>query len=802
MTPPRPRRQRSLAADVLSNGGPASRTAVLLVALGLATATIIAISSGPASVSTATRSSDEAATYSFVPGSMMHGGEESPGHDGGRRLMIGMSSRNEDERTVPVYGFLDGTPMSRKQHRDVQLQPSHPWEEEDGDKAKDPASGGIRLDPVFLTLQEQREYVATRCPPGLNKFDELLNRQQDHLAVELWKYCALSQSGGGVYLDSASPLLAPSLASLLRRAKNMAVLGSSYLPSTVHGSFLALSGKNTALAHNMMTLIVQTDSRVLETTPLLLPRALYAYIASQLKEKLPLIPGNTGDWFFLEQSCHLNPLQRRPSSSESSSPSAAFSTSWLDPQSYRLTHNCPDASGFCCSVLDITQEPRLVMLTRHPILPYQTLPTESQLARPYNAETGHVDEDDLPFVATIRERVHKRPPDSPATPNFFETLLSNECLPDDEPCSKCLRNKNGANCKTCAGVCGCYCKMLCRDPVAPKFVSKELIVTPPAYHRDPSRLIPRIVHQTWFETLTVDKYPNLSRLVESFRRSGWEYKFYSDEDAQNFLSTHFPAEVREAYDALRPGAFKADLFRYCVLLIYGGVYADVDILLESTLDFSVADDVGFMVPVDEPGIPVDKRMCLWNGLIAAAPAHPFLLQVIETVVNQVRNRFTAVDTDATFCPNPELSVLHAFDTLFTAGPCQLGASLNRVLGRNAQTGFKPGEIKGAKGGRGDIPGRTIILAQNKWDMGAHRFTWLERNLVVAATDLPDSNDRENLKDKQGGGGGGEHYSKTHAKIGIYGLQGLYVDKTRADEEIRLVRDDPSTKRVAPVTKES
>lgn len=715
--------------------------------------------------------------------------------------MIGLGSHKEG-RTVPVFGYRDGTPTSRKQQRDVQLQSLHPWDEddEDEDKASDPASS-IRLDPVFLTIQEQREYVTSRCPAGVGKFDELLNRQQEHLAVELWKYCALSQGGGGVYVDSASPILVPSITSLLRRARNLAVLGSSYLPSTVHGSFLVVSGDNAALAHNMMRLIVQTDSRVLETAPLLLPRALYAYIAaSQLKEKPPLAPGYSGDWLFLEQSCHLNPLKRRPSSTSSSS--SAVSGTWLDPQSYRLTHNCPDASGYCCSVLDVTQEPRLVMLTRHPILPYQTLPSESQLARPYNAETGHVDEDDLPFVATIRERVHKRPPDSPATPNFFETLLSNECLPDDEPCSKCLRNKSGANCKTCAGVCGCYCKMLCRDPVAPKFVSKELIVTPPAYHRDPSRLIPRIVHQTWFEKLSVDKYPNLSRLVESFRRSGWEYKFYSDEDAQNFLSTHFPAEVREAYDALRPGAFKADLFRYCVLLIYGGVYADVDILLESTLDYSVADDVGFMVPVDEPGSPVDKRMCLWNGLIAAAPAHPFLLQVIETVVNQVRNRFTAVDTDATFCPNPELSVLHAFDTLFTAGPCQLGASLNRVLGRGAQTGFKPGEMKGPKGAQGDIPGRTIILAQNKWDMGAHRFTWLEKNLVVAATDLPDSNDRENLKDKQDGGGGGEHYSKTHAKIGIYGLQGLYVDKSRADEDIRLVLDDSSTMREAPATSES
>ena len=294
-----------------------------------------------------------------------------------------------------------------------------------------------------------------------------------------------------------------------------------------------------------------------------------------------------------------------------------------------------------------------------------------------------------------------------------------------------------------------------------------------------------------------------------------------------------PAEIREAYDALRPGAFKADLFRYCVLLIHGGVYAgmcfvviasggacvfcrlcgltwppplDVDILLESSLDLSVPPDVGFMVPTDEPGIPVNKRMCLWNGLIASAPAHPYLIKAIETVVNQVRNRFTSVDNDATFCPNPELSILHAFDTLFTAGPCMLGASINRVLGRPPQTSFATGVIdtwseeqaalinagtsfvQGVEDASAKIPGRTVILHQNKWDMGSHRFTLLEKNLVVAATDLPDSNDRERLESKETGNGGGEHYSKTHAKTGIYGLENLYVDKRKADEDIRFFLD--------------
>lgn len=61
---------------------------------------------------------------------------------------------------------------------------------------------------------------------------------------------------------------------------------------------------------------------------------------------------------------------------------------------------------------------------------------------------------------------------------------------------------------------------------------------------------------------------------------------------------HFPAEVKEAYDDLIPGAFKADLFRYCVLFIYGGVYADIDVMLTSKLEVAIDDDIGFMIPLD------------------------------------------------------------------------------------------------------------------------------------------------------------------------------------------------------------
>jgi hypothetical protein len=63
-------------------------------------------------------------------------------------------------------------------------------------------------------------------------------------------------------------------------------------------------------------------------------------------------------------------------------------------------------------------------------------------------------------------------------------------------------------------------------------------------------------------------------------------------------------------------------------------------------------------------------------------------------------------------------------------------------------------------------------------LGAHRFTFAELNLVVAATDLPNSNDREKLKQNI------LHYSQLRAGR-VYGLEGVYVDRKLANEDILL-----------------
>ena len=169
--------------------------------------------------------------------------------------------------------------------------------------------------------------------------------------------------------------------------------------------------------------------------------------------------------------------------------------------------------------------------------------------------------------------------------------------------------------------------------------------------------------------------------------------------------------------------------------------------------------------------------CVWNGFLAAAPGHPFVAKAIETVVNQVRNKFTSLDIDSSYCPNPQLAVLHRSGDLFTSGPCLLGSVINSVIGRGQQTQFEAGTLNTTDSTLAEIPGRTLILTQSLADMGQHRFSLWEDNMVVGVTALPNSNDLHT--------GGKAHYSSTFNVTQTHGVDNVYSHRDEANEDIRF-----------------
>ena len=55
----------------------------------------------------------------------------------------------------------------------------------------------------------------------------------------------------------------------------------------------------------------------------------------------------------------------------------------------------------------------------------------------------------------------------------------------------------------------------------------------------------------------------------------FKYYLYDDDMCKEFIKDNFDDEILYTFNKLKPGAYKADLWRYCILYIKGGIYLDI-----------------------------------------------------------------------------------------------------------------------------------------------------------------------------------------------------------------------------------
>ena len=145
------------------------------------------------------------------------------------------------------------------------------------------------------------------------------------------------------------------------------------------------------------------------------------------------------------------------------------------------------------------------------------------------------------------------------------------------------------------------------------------------------KFIPKKIFQTW-ETNKVT--PGMYDAVHTWidKNPDWEYHFFDNDDCRNFIKDNFPKKVLAAYDTLIPGAYKADMWRYCVLYIHGGVYCDIKAELLVGLNDIIPEDVEFLSVKDIDSSKREFKGYIYQAFICTKPKHPFLKNVIDMLV--------------------------------------------------------------------------------------------------------------------------------------------------------------------------
>jgi hypothetical protein len=254
-------------------------------------------------------------------------------------------------------------------------------------------------------------------------------------------------------------------------------------------------------------------------------------------------------------------------------PSSGWTRLWGTCQAKKMSDCCKVSSESFTTDLQasdilVTERKGPTVAELYVLQQSQSMNVQSKPARPVTVKIQH----DL----SVRNATDRY--DRTTEKVSLDLRLQSQGLQPNWLCARCIRIPTYGTIEKCARFCPKgYTDFVCHSPDEPDKAHVPLnivvqgggpLVSSSGTLDD--RLIPRIIHQTWFEDIDLDRYPQLARLRNSWKNTGWQYRLYTDVTARKYIEDHFPSRFVEAFDVLIPGAYKADLFRYLVLLREGG----------------------------------------------------------------------------------------------------------------------------------------------------------------------------------------------------------------------------------------
>ena len=143
--------------------------------------------------------------------------------------------------------------------------------------------------------------------------------------------------------------------------------------------------------------------------------------------------------------------------------------------------------------------------------------------------------------------------------------------------------------------------------------------------------IPLKIFQTWH---TKDLPPRMKNAVEMVKKLNpkFEHFLFDDNECREFIKNNFPEPVLEAFDGLIPGAYKADLWRYCVLYIHGGIYMDIKYIPHNGFKLiTLTEREHFVLDADGNAV--------YNAIMVCRPGNRVLFNAINAIIRNVKIKF-------------------------------------------------------------------------------------------------------------------------------------------------------------------
>jgi hypothetical protein len=140
-------------------------------------------------------------------------------------------------------------------------------------------------------------------------------------------------------------------------------------------------------------------------------------------------------------------------------------------------------------------------------------------------------------------------------------------------------------------------------------------------------IIPKVIIQTYHKKEKIPK-----KVYDNIKEFAPEYKHivFDDNECIQFFKKYFNKNIIDTFNNLK-GAHKADLFRYCYLYKFGGIYLDIKTELIIPLKDVFADNQTYSV------LSINKNT-VYQGVIATPPNNPLFLKLINFMIKIVKRK--------------------------------------------------------------------------------------------------------------------------------------------------------------------
>lgn len=169
-------------------------------------------------------------------------------------------------------------------------------------------------------------------------------------------------------------------------------------------------------------------------------------------------------------------------------------------------------------------------------------------------------------------------------------------------------------------------------------------------HHGESKSFPKKIWQTWkVDPFSFEQRDFITARSWTAKNPSFRYEVLTDSNDMGYIEQHFGSEglnridIVDLYRSVNATIIKADLLRYLVMYIEGGIYADIDVealrpvhkFIPERYDESELDMV-IGVEIDQPQFKDHKILgkksesfCQWTFM--AKPRHPVMLQLVENI---------------------------------------------------------------------------------------------------------------------------------------------------------------------------